>query len=172
MKFLFYIISIITLFSCKKLITYDSFSLEKTEYKGSSLRIDGYYYQKETNNEYCRLECYYSDGVLLHMGGQFTTFEEMDNYVNSVFIQKKVQTNDKESWGLFIIENNVIKTERYYPTDQFRKPLYIREGHVLNDSTFHISVSYRSNGTEWGTNDETYHFRKYSPKPDSTQTFL
>lgn len=158
--------------SCKKLITWDEFQLQKTSYEGTQLRIDGYFYQKDINGEFCRLECYYRNGVLMHMGGRFTSFKEMDDYVNDVFNIKKVQTNDKECWGLFVINNQNIKTERYYPTDKFHKPAYIREGKVLNDTTFHIITSYRSNTSERSEFDETYYLRKYSPKPDSTNNFI
>ena len=51
-------------------------------------------------------------------------------------------------------------------------PAYVREGKILNDTTFHITTSYRSNGSERHEKDEVYHFRQFYPKPDSTNNFI
>jgi hypothetical protein len=77
----------------------------------------------------------------------------------------------KDCWGVFNIKDNIIKFERWYP-GQGAKKAYVREGIILNDTTFHITKSYRSNGSELKDADEVYHFRKFSPKPDSTNVFV
>lgn len=170
---IFLIIGLICLFnSCRKLITWDEFGLQKTSYEGNELRIDGYYYQFDVNGKYEELCCFYNNGVLLHMGGRFSTTEEMEEYINRVFILDHRYANNKPSWGLFIINGQIIQIERYYPTDHLRKSAYIREGKILNDTTYHITVSYRSNGSERRVKDEIYHFKQFSPKPDSTNSFV
>jgi hypothetical protein len=72
---------------------------------------------------------------------------------------------------VFIIEDNVIKFERWYPSERPYNA-FVREGVILKDTTFHITKSYRSNGTEKREKDEIYHFRKFSPKPDSTNVYV
>ena len=73
---------------------------------------------------------------------------------------------------MFLIEDNNIKFDRWYPSERPYQA-FVREGVILNDTTFHITKSYRSNGnTEARVRDEIYHFRKFSPKPDSTNRFI
>jgi uncharacterized protein YneR len=54
-------------------------------------------------------------------------------------------------------------------------PVFIREGKILNDTTFHILRSYKD--TEDGIEelleeDEMYYFDHIKYKPDSTNTFI
>ncbi len=106
------------------------------------------------------------------MGGRFSTTEEMEEYINIEFILNHRYTNNKSSWGLFIINDQIIQIERYYPTDHLRKSAYINEGKILNDTTCHFTVSYRSDGSERRDEDEIFHFKQFSPKPDSTNSFI
>jgi len=51
----------------------------------------------------------------------------------------------------------------------------VREGDIINDTTFVISVSYRmkkGKKTEVKARNETYHFKQFSPQPDSTNNFI
>jgi hypothetical protein len=51
----------------------------------------------------------------------------------------------------------------------------VRAGQILNDTTFVIAESYRMNEgkkTEVKERNETYHFKQFNPKPDSTNRFI
>jgi hypothetical protein len=53
--------------------------------------------------------------------------------------------------------------------------VYTNIGVILNDTTFQLTESYRlkkGEKTEYQILDEIYHFRQYSPKPDSTNDFI
>lgn len=107
------------------------------------------------------------------MGGGALSLEEADEYIRKLFIEGSQNPNYEYSkWGLFVIDNQTIKFERYYPSDDITRWTYIREGIILNDTTFLITTSYRSDGSDFSIKNEIYHFRQFSPKPDSTNNFI
>ena len=179
--FFFWILLFLSFFSCEKLITYKGFVLTQTPYTDNELRIDGYYhttfrgYSNELNSyvDFISVCCFYRNGILLDMGGAALSLEEADEYIRKSYIEGSPNPkHDWFRWGLFVINNQTIKFERYYPSDDITRWTYIREGKILNDTTFHITVSYRSDGKERRNMDEIYHFRQFYPKPDSTNTFI
>ena len=156
--------------SCAKIVTWDDLSLQKIPYNGNQLRVDGYYYQIE-DDMYNSAYCLYRDGCLLNMGGYESSLEKMDYYIEQEFFNKSYASK-KQYWGVFTIMGETIRFERYYITDDIRKRSYIREGTISNDSTFHIIVSYRSDGSERKERDEIYRFRQFVLKPDSTNNYV
>ena len=154
----------------------NSLSLPLTPYTGNQLRIDGYYYRVADGsdfNEGTIFHCYffYKNGIAINLGGGVNSLEEMDEYMVENGVNNQNYKNIKFCWGVFLVEDNIIKFDRWYPG---AKPYraYVREGVILNDTTFHITKSYRSNGNEQKEKDEIYHFREFSPKPDSTNVFI
>jgi hypothetical protein len=162
--------------SCKKdrLSKDDELSIQRTPYTGNQLRIDGYYFEK-SNNSYFSLYCFYRNGGLLAAGGVFSSTQEMVEYLNKELINSQKYKEYKSNWGVFNIEGNQIKFERWYPSSGGGLPAYVRAGEILNDTTFVIKESYRmqkGKKIEVKERDETYHFKQFSPKPDSTNSFI
>ena len=156
---------------CSFLCDDDELSLPLIPYTGNELRIDGYYYQiGDDGKGFYDVYFFYKNGIILNLGGGQNSLYELDEYVERCK-QNKYVYSSKIGWGIFVIEGNNIKFERWYPKE---KPYYayVREGIILNDTTFHITKSYRSNGTNYSPEDEIYYFRKFSPKPDSTNNFI
>lgn len=150
----------------------DKLSLIKSTVNSDLLRIDGYYY-REVNSKYYSIYFFYNDGTLLYGGGGLT-FQELielearfttDIWLNSV-------RKYKDFWGLFTIEGNKIEFEHWYSSSGGPYPAYIRSGEILNDTTFRITQSMRSNGKEVNEKNEVYHFKQFGPKPDSTNNFI
>ena len=172
-KIILSIFGLILIFgSCSKLITWDTFALQKMPFISDVIKINGYYYELDSNDEYTRAYCLYSNGILLSMGGRYSSLAEMEDYIKREFISSSHYKNNKSSWGLFVVTDSIFQMEKYYPTDDINKSSYIREGKILSDTSFHITVSYRSDGSERRGEDETYHFKQFSPKPDSTNDFV
>ena len=149
----------------------DILSLPLIPYTGNQLRIDGYYYWMYTaidGDKLFRAYAFYNNGIILDLGGGYSSINELEEIVTKYSSNYK---KNKIGWGVFVIENNIIKFERWYPSERPYRA-YIREGVILNDTTFHITKSYRSNGTQQDTENEIYHFRPFSPKPDSTNDFI
>jgi len=147
----------------------DKLSLPLTPYHGEQLRMDGYYYQMYDGKFY--FPCFfYKNGILITAGGLNNSLGEMDESIKRRFINSQSYKTDKTTWGIFLIEDNVIRLERLYLPSPISA--YIWEGIILNDTTFHITKSYRSNGKEQRKENEIYHFREFSPKPDSTNVYI
>ena len=153
----------------------DVLSIGKTNYTGNHVSINGYYYKKYGTPEKLTIYLFYSNGVLLHTGdgwehNNLNNFEQMIQSADFVNKLKGI----KYAWGVFNIENNVIKFERWYPSDPPLKA-YVRAGEILNDTTFMITESYRmydGKKTEVHSKNEIYHFKQFSHKPDSTNNFV
>jgi len=172
---LFSIIAILN-FSCRKhILKDDTLTLTMQDYTGNQLRIDGYYYQ-EKNGKFYTMYCFFRNGIVLYLGGGFSPSQitEMEGRIQDGRFYNDVK-NLKDYWGVFLIENSNIKFEKWYPSSGGGLPTYIREGNILNDTTFVITEVYRmKNGKkiEAEPHNETYYFKAFSPKPDSTQTFI
>jgi len=151
----------------------DELSLEKESYEGEQLRIDGYYYQ-EVDSVIYNVYLFYTNGVILYSGSNFSDHDEIFSYIDDEFFVNEAHKNHKSMWGVFQIDGNLIKFERWYPSQPPLKA-YVREGEVLNDTTFKITESYRMKDgekTERKERDETFNFKEFSPKPDSTNKFV
>jgi len=154
----------------------DELSLEKESYEGEQLRIDGYYYYRYSTSKGYRLLTYflYNDGTLIYGGAPLESnqSEKEQQYASGEFYEN--EKNRKSNWGVFQIDGNLIKFERWYPSQPPLKA-YVREGEILNDTTFKITQSYRMKDgekTERKDRDETFNFKEFSPKPDSTNKFV
>ena len=160
--------------SCKEGIFKDddTLSIQRRPYVGNQLRIDGYYYRSIDD----RLTVYflYQNGTILYGSGfPIDEQKEQEDKYKTTEWQSLVKKS-KYRWGVFAIEGNIMQFERWYPSEP---PLeaYVREGEILNDTTFTIIQSYRvvdGQKTEVKEREETYHFKEFSPKPDSTNGFI
>ncbi len=171
--FLFMVINITMITSCKKDKMDDELSIQRTPYYGNELRIDGYYYN-EYFEGYITVYFFYQNGIILY-GSSFPINEISileDEYKSGLHYEHS--RNNKPSWGVFIIEDNKICFERWYPSEIPFKA-FVSEGEILNDSTFIITESYRVQNdvkTLIQKENNTYHFKQFSPKPDSLNPFI
>ena len=151
----------------------DVLSIQKTPYTGNQLKIDGYYYTM-FGTQVQTIHFLYSNGITADFSGSNENLLAADNYVKDASVIQRIQ-NTKFSWGVFLIEGNNIKIEQWHPSSGGPLRAYVHSGKILNDATFQITESYRmQNGQkkDISARNETYHFRQYSPKPDSTNSFI
>ncbi len=159
-------VMILTIFSCSKdEFKDDELTLKKKPYTGNQLRINGYYCQNAPNIEWTRVFFFYNNGIILQ------------SYIENATGNFEIVTNySKNRYGVFEINSNIIRFEKWYPSSGFEGlHAYVSEGTILNDTTFVINVSYRmkkGKKTEVEAENETYHFKQFSPKPDSTNSFI
>lgn len=152
----------------------DELTLDRIPYTGNQLRIDGYYYLLDTDSTLLATYFFYKNGILLAGGGRplpegLDYIEE--NYFSSKEWIKKIPGKILK-WGIFQIEGNKISFEKWYPSSISPTPAYIRYGEILNDTTFTITKSVRPKTGKKRTFFELYHFKEFSPKPDSTNDFI
>jgi hypothetical protein len=154
---------ILCIWGCKK--PYEELSLQRIDYTGNELRIDGYYYYfYEDRIVVCFIYC---NGIIKLCGSppSIQDFENRDNPCSG--------SSSKIGWGVFIVEKDNIKYEVWRGSPGFETlPTEISEGRILNDTTFHITLSYRQDGSERHERNDLYHFRHFYPKPDSTNSFI
>jgi hypothetical protein len=165
---------LLTMSNCKKDDSMkDPLSISKTDYHGNQLRIDGYYY-KVFEGKIIGITFFYRDGVVLDCGGSKEDFAKADEHISTQFLINEVHKGRKTGWGLFIIDNNTITYEQWhYGHTPYKSRMRI--GDIVNDSMFVINEYYLMKDgkkAEFKEINETYYFREFSPKPDSTNTFI
>ncbi|MDO9154524.1 MAG: hypothetical protein Q7U47_12625 [Paludibacter sp.] len=178
MKHLIAYLILITSCGCcsSEFMSGENLTLPKKEYKGTELRIDGYYYCEYigfgSNDIYVRTYFFYENGIVQYGGATKKT--ELAN-LEAQFMTMEWQMSNrkyKHRWGLFNIDGDKIIFERWYPNSPGQPKVYVNEGKIVNETTFHITAFYRPDGSERIEQDETYHFKQFSPKPDSTNVFI
>ena len=149
----------------------DKLTLKREEFLGNQMRTDGYYYTNFGNPERIEIYFFYRNGVLLYGASEAVSeLEGLESkYRDGTYYNMAI--NHNYYWGIFVVEDSSLKFERWYPS---QKPHYtfINFCEIINDTTFHISKIMRSNGSEESNLDYTFHFKKFSPKPDSTNQFV
>ena len=155
----------------------DCLTAAKEDYFGNEIRLDGYYYQivNTFEGDYGQAYFLYRNGVILDGGGFLLSKQEdfEEEIVNGVFNTK--YNLSKLNWGVYNIANDKISFQKWYSSSGGGLPVYTRVGTILNDTSFHISISYRLSDTdtiEYNEKNETYMYKYLSIKPDSTNTFI
>lgn len=162
------ILSILFLQSC---LEKDDILPNAIPYAGNQLKIDGYYYQItewEKGPSIFDVYVFYENGILLNVGGNAHSVEETDQYIRKNYVQDTWYKKNKYVWGVFFIEDNTIRVNTLSPDYPHRG--FVEEGVILNDTTFKITKF--SSGGKVKEKDEIYHFREFSPKPDSTNVYI
>lgn len=172
MKIFSHIILLALFTSCGKYIFKDDkLSLNRQNNTSNELKINGYYLN---NNNFSDSYCLYENGIIQYIGVDVKNFIDFESYIQSQsFIDE--QKKHKYNWGCYNIDNKNIKFEKWYPSSGIAKKAYVREGVILNDTTFQITQSYRmkrGKKKEISVENETYYFKQFSPKPDSTNEFI
>lgn len=148
-------------------------SMVKRPYSDIGLRIDGYYYKFNNNRTSVIIYFLYQTGII--QGGttvQLANLSETEKWFkDGTFYQGSISY--KIDWGIFNIDSSLIKFETWNPPDG-GGPLITRtnSGEILNDTTFHITKAWESDGDIYNNIDDTYHFKQFSPKPDSACPFI
>ncbi len=143
-------------------------SMDRVPYYGNELRINGYYYQIQDNVLYS-IHFFYNNGISVNVGSANNIVEFENKLKEGVYGNL---SSYKIGWGVFHIEDSVIKFEEWYPSSGGPLPAYIKEGKIVNDTTFHITQSYKPNGSKEKERNEWYYFKKFSSKPDSTNPYI
>lgn len=155
------------IYSCK--FTDDKLSMLRVDNVSSSLRLDGVYLYEDSLG-IVALYYFYENGVVLSRGSvhrdqledRLTRLEtaDTDKYKNIKFL-----------WGRYAISQSAIRFERWYPSEKPYRA-FMKEGEIINDSTFVITKSHRPNGKIRRSLQETYSFREMSKKPDHTNRWV
>lgn len=155
------IILVLAFSSCKDA----ELSMERTRYDGKELRTDGYYYWR---NQYEHDGVQYDEviPIILYRNGvtifvnriDFSQMEQLEeSFRNGTFYEN--MKYEKVQWGVFQISGNSIVLESWDYSGGPGLTTYKKNGEILNDTAFRISKA-------------IYHFKQFSPKPDSTNKYI
>ena len=160
-KFISIILLLVLFCSCIKTLPDEKLTIIRTPYIGNEIRLDGYYFEFLPGyNTYSNL-IFYRNGVLM----SFDYTNKIEDFYNNNKYLESVR-KDKDSWGVFIVKNDTVIVQEWYSNPNYIIQ-YLTSNYklkILNDTTLYI-------GTQNG-NSATYHFKKFSPKPDSTNVFI
>lgn len=150
------------LLGCDKAFKDDELTMKKQPYNGTELRTDGYFYEINSYTEGIGEALFlYRDGTMMLCGGSGET-DDPFGFMERLFASPDFISHAKEHafyWGVFQIDGNTIQYERWYQSDG-GLPVGCSEGAILNDTTFVVNET------------TVFHFRHYTPKPDSTNRFI
>ena len=159
-----YIVAVILVFflqNCKD----EDLSLQRVPYTGAEVRMDGYFYHhwKGYNSsaivvDFTNVFFLYENGIILSAG----SFESinLDTVENMMLGRYGSIVKSKSGWGVFIVTGNMIEYEQWSTSVGGGLPIFKNTYNIENDTTL-INPS-----------GNVYHFRQFSPKPDSTNSFI
>jgi hypothetical protein len=141
--------------SCKD----EEFTMQRQPYYGNELRMNGYYYKYDHVRNCTLIRFFYRNGVCLstpsYNGENLSVIEQ------ELLKQYDIIRNNKMSWGIFKISKYQIEVEEWTTSVGGSLPVFRWQGSILNDTTYREEYS-----------GEIYHFRQFSPKPDSTNKWI
>jgi hypothetical protein len=143
-------------------------------YTGNELKIEGYYYRIDAYG-YHSTYFFFLNGVMLDGGGVGggVKLADWENEVRNGQLHEFAIAL-KHHWGVFIVKNKLIAFEKWVPRnggDEVTKA-YRYSGEILNDTTFRIVSTERVDGSNSQIVDWVFHFKQFTPKPDSTNSFI
>ncbi len=144
----------------------EELQLQRVAYTGNEIRTDGCYYRvmspDSTNAVYM---FFYRNGVLL----SFVDYKDINS--SDEFENLRSVKNWKTNWKIFNINDSLITTQGWGDPWGHRRPLVTGYAKIINDTTI---LWYKQENTRTGTYEynNVVYFRKFSPKPDSTNVFI
>lgn len=145
----------------------------------TNLRLDGYYVRKFTDPvsgvAWSNAKFLYKNGVVLETFSQDTWSDSLlQTYLSKYFVNKEnLDKNDITHWGVVQVSGSTITIEtRNSSLSSKAERTLIEKGTIINNTTFELTVLYDRNGKKIPTTKDVYEFKKFSPKPDSTNKYI
>ena len=144
----------------------EELQLQRVAYTGNEIRTDGCYYQvTRTDSTLAVYLFFYRNGVLISFADN-ANLNSLDEFENLQSVK-----NWKTNWRVFNIKDSIITTQGWGDPWGHRRPLVTGYAKIINDTTI---LWYKQENTRTGTYEynSVVNFRKFSPKPDSTNVFI
>lgn len=157
--------------SCKKEL--HELSMTKTPYIGNELRIDGFYYSNLTSADDIGLAVFYRNGVCINVYTRIERADTLSYIENDILLNESIIStfmNTPTNIGVFQIKTESIEFETWEAGRDIIT--FSNYGKILNDTTFLITKQVNNDSGKSESLNLTYRFKQFSPKPDSTNTFI
>jgi hypothetical protein len=162
--------SLVLLTSC----SVSNFTIKKLPISSNVLKLNGYYFYSNSSVYangvgVCFL---YSNGVLYELNSNYESLDQALKYykIKDNNVTSKNYPIERSYWGLYRTLGDSIILEQHDVGQGF--PLFKFTGRILNDTTFYINTSKKENEKTKTFENIVYHFKKFEPKPDSTNKFV
>jgi hypothetical protein len=145
--------------------------MQKTPYTGDKLRIDGYYYSNPYYENQVSIAVFYRDGFCIHTRIISKSGDILSDIENEILLNNKYISelkNDPCHIGVFHVINPYIEFEVW----EYRSWTFTYFGEIVNDTTFIINKWVNNRTKETSSENLTYRFKQFSPKPDSTNVWI
>ena len=158
-KKLLIIILLSSLLSCECEIPDEEFTMQRKPCTTKQIRMDGYYEGAiNAQKEFFEYLFFNENGVYYRFS--YEDHESMDKIVNNIAYSQK----NKQNWGIFQITDTLINVQMWtQKSGTIQNIIYSFQYLIINDTSLLGSFNGQSS---------TYHFKKFSPKPDSTNVFI
>ena len=175
MKSILLFLFVVIQFSCVRMLPDEELTMTRSSYTGKEFRIDGYYvgitnHTGEYEKNYKHYKFFYSNGIVFSS----QSYEIYDD-INENFANMEQHRAEKDLWAIFQLKDSIIYIQRWVNSASAvigNDRLYSLENDyykIINDTTI---LHEKSTGYVIHTYNEYYHFKKFSPKPDSTNLFI
>lgn len=150
--------------SCNR---YSKIKISRSEYTGNQFKTNGYYHARSTyfrmnekRNDFSSVLIFYQNGFFRSLG--FST--DSLNKVDSLLVRRGGPITFLEGSGYYQVLGDSISIEFWTNASHFPVPTATVQAKVLNDSTLKSTILGHYENDIW-------HFRPLSRKPDSTTIF-
>jgi hypothetical protein len=150
---------------CDKLCDIPALKTNRVPYIGNALRLEGLYYTKDYKSTFFL----YRNGIL-QAACINDAIPAIPDKFNCSLKSDMVASAKKVPyfWGIYRIEHDSIRIETWGTIADCTYDTFLRQGKILNDSTFLMVGMVDRNSMV----PDTFHFVAFSPKPDSTNKFI
>ena len=166
---LFFVIAILS--SCKRILNCEEkekYTFSKTTYSGNLLKTNGYFY----NNTFSIIIIYLNGVLIDDKRSNYSNTLDIENDMTSGTYYRKIK-NDIYRWEIFYINNHQIKSEGFSSKSGITCMYQVISTYeLINDSTLLLTNEINLDGSESKLKNDTFHFKQFSPKPDSTNSFI
>lgn len=149
-------------------LRYSPMKMQKQEYLGRGFRVDGYYYNRDEIYYEGRLIDISTTALIFYRNGFFCSKsfpKEIGlSAIDAELEGMKTPRGFLEGSGYYQVSGDSISIEFWTNASHFPVPTAIVPAIILNDTTLKSSILGHYNNDIW-------HFRPLSPKPDSTTIF-
>jgi hypothetical protein len=140
------------------------------------LRLDGYYVSQSNGRggyrRYSPLFLYKNGIVLEAYSGSSASDSAAQAFLREHYAdKKKLDKIETSQWGIVSVSGSTISIEMRNASLEKAEKTLIEKGTILNNTTFELTVLYDRNGKKIDTYTDVYKFKKFSPKPDSTNKY-
>lgn len=162
------LISSIAIMACQ--VRYAKLTYQRTNYLGDEIVTQGYFYCMDTLESHfqgnlerepiVRTLFFYKNGALLSLNIPFDDFDELERtLMDTSFLLTLKEV--PYGWGIFLINNREITINEWAPGTGGKHPSFVYKLDIVNDTTIYHAYG-----------EDTYHFRRFTPKPDSVNRFV